>query len=156
MHKLYKFIDLFKDPLYLAGLALGLCVLISTIGMSVGWTGLIDTYPLFPWMIAAAMLLYYSVFTGVSLMVVQNTAQTWGRAVYGFMGYVLLSGAYAWMLSGKSIFEASTYKGIYLILTLSFFVFLSIGTSVKGIVSFTERRDQQRAKKHRNNDSEEL
>ena len=156
MQKLYGIIDLFKDPLYLAGLALGLCIIISTTGMSLGWTGLMDTYQLFPWMIAAAMLLYYSVFTGVSLMVVTNTAQTWGRAVYGFMGYVILSGGYAWALSGKSIFEASTYKGIYLILTFSFFIFLSIGTSVKGIVSFTEKRDRQRALKHKKNEHDDV
>ncbi len=142
-----KLIDVVKDPLYLAAAVLILSIAISTFGMSLGWVGFMETYILFPWMIAAAMLLYYSFFTAIILMVTTHSAKDWGRAIYGFIGFVLLSGGYAWFLSGQSIYQAETYQSIYIILTLSFFVFLSIGTSVKFIVDFTQRQDESRAKK---------
>ena len=154
MKKLYRYIDYFTDPLYLAGLCLVLCVTISTIGMALGWFQILETYALFPWMIAAAMLLYYSFYTGITLMVASQTMQHWSRAIYGFGGYTLSSGLFAWVLSGKSLYEASTYQSIFIILTLSFFVFLGIGTSVKAIVTFTENRDKQMAEKHQNNRDE--
>jgi hypothetical protein len=141
-----RFIDVVKDPLYLAAAVLVLSIIISTAGMSLGWIGIMETYNLFPWMIAAAMLLYYSFFTAIILMVTTHSAKDWGRAIYGFIGFVMLSGVYAWLLSGQSIYEAETYQSIYLILTLSFFVFLSIGTSVKFIVDFTQKQDISRAK----------
>ena len=136
-----KIIAVLKDPISLALAVLGLSILISTCGMAVGWFGWMETYQLFPWMIAAAMLLYYSFFTAIILMVSSDSGRDWGRAIYGFMGFVILSGLYAWLLSGKSIYEAQTYQSIYLVLTLAFFVFLSIGTTVKFIVDFTHKRD---------------
>ncbi|NBC04943.1 MAG: hypothetical protein GVY20_14760 [Bacteroidetes bacterium] len=136
-----RFISILKDPISLAVAVLGLSILISTVGMSLGWFGLMETYELFPWMIAAAMLLYYSFFTAIILMVTSHSGRDWGRAIYGFMGYVIISGLYAWLLSGKSIYEAQTYQSIYVVLTMAFFVFLAIGTTVKFIVDFTQRRD---------------
>jgi hypothetical protein len=153
LKKVYAFIDLFQDPLYLAGLCLALCVVISTSGMALGWLNIMETYRLFPWMIAAAMLLYYSFYTGVALMVSQQTLHHWGRSIYGFGGYVLSSGAYAWILSGQSIYEAATYRSIYIVLTLAFFIFLGIGTSVKAIVAFTKRKDQQDAQKFKQDEN---
>ncbi len=136
-----RFITILKDPISLAAAVLGLSVLISTAGMSLGWFGLMETYELFPWMIAAAMLLYYSFFTAIILMVSSDSGRDWGRAIYGFMGYVIISGLYAWLLSGNSIYEAQTYQSIYVVLTMAFFVFLAIGTTVKFIVDFTHKRD---------------
>lgn len=136
-------ISYLKDPISLAIAVLILSIVISTCGMSLGWFGLIETYDLFPWMISAAMLLYYSFFTAVILMVTRDSARDWGRAIYGFMGFVILSGLYAWWLSGHSIYDARTYQSIYIVLTLAFFVFLSIGTTVKFIVDFTHKRDAQ-------------
>ncbi|SRR6056297_223571 len=140
-------ISYLKDPISLAVAVLILSVIISTAGMSLGWFGLIETYDLFPWMIAAAMLLYYSFFTAIILMVTRDSARDWSRAIYGFMGFVLLSGLYAWLLSGLSIYQAQTYQSIYIVLTLAFFVFLSIGSTVKFIVDFTHKRDAQADKR---------
>jgi hypothetical protein len=136
-----RFIAILKDPISLATAVLFLSVIISTLGMSLGWVGLMETYQLFPWMISAAMLLYYSFFTAIILMVTPDSGRDWSRAIYGFIGFVLASSLYAWFLSGKSIYEAQTYHSIYIVLTLAFFVFLSIGTSVKAIVDFTNKRD---------------
>ncbi|NBB89452.1 MAG: hypothetical protein GVX96_06685 [Bacteroidetes bacterium] len=141
-----SFISVLKDPISLAIGVLLLSIVISTAGMSLGWVGFMETYQLFPWMISAAMLLYYSFFTAIILMVTPDSGRDWGRAIYGFMGFVVLSSLYAWFLSGKSIYEAQTYQSIYIVLTLAFFVFLSIGTSVKAIVDFTNKRDAQMSK----------
>jgi len=138
-----RFIAILKDPISLATAVFLLSVIISTIGMSLGWVGLMETYQLFPWMISASMLLYYSFFTAIILMVTPDSGRDWGRAIYGFIGFLICSGLYAWLLSGKSIYEAQTYQSIYIVLTLAFFVFLSIGTSVKAIVDFTNKRDAQ-------------
>ncbi len=154
MKRLYAFIDLCMDPLYLAGFCLSMFVLISTSGMALGWLNIMETYILFPWMIAAAMLLYYSFYTGVSLMVSKKALHHWSRSIYGFGGYVIASGLLAWALSGHSIYEAATYRSIFIILSLSFFVFLGIGTSVKAVVTFTQNKDRQMEEKYKKGNHE--
>lgn len=148
LKKIYAFIDLFEHPYYLAGMCLAVSIGISTFGMALGWINAMETYHLFPWMIAAAMLLCYSFYTGITLVVSQQPMRHWSRSIYGFGAYVVCSGLFAWALSGKSIYEAGAYKAIYIVLTLSFFVFLGIGTSVKAIVAFTNKKDKQNVEKY--------
>ncbi len=99
--------------------------------------------PRFYWLTAAAFLLFFAVFNSISSIVSSNMLHFWGRSIYSYMGLALLSGTFAWWLSGISIYDAGTYSWIYVVISLVYVVFLTLVRSVKMIVEFAQKEEWQ-------------
>lgn len=129
------------DPIYQALICLGAGLVVTLGGKLVQWTHLMDVSNRFPWMTAAAFMLFFAMFNSVFSLSAKNLSQYWGRSIYSFMGLTLVSGLIAYLFSALPISQAGSYRWIFFVLTLGYLVFLSIMTFIRNIVEFAQKEE---------------
>lgn len=105
------------------------------------FSGIIDVPARFPWMTAAVFMLCFAVFNSVFSLSAENMMKYWGRSVYSFMGLAVTSGMLAWLFSSMTISEAGSYRWIFIVVTMSYLVFLSMMAMMRRIVDFAQREE---------------
>jgi hypothetical protein len=112
-------------------------------GISIIITSFIAQEKLTIWMFAAAFLLLFSIFNNVQSMFVVDFKKYVIHSVYAFtfllIGLILLASTF----SGLSIYEASPYRNIFLVLFISNFIFISMIMMVKGLLIFLGEKDEK-------------
>ncbi len=129
------------DPVLQAVIALGAGLLITILSKVVHATGIMAVGPKFPWMSAAAFLLLFAVGNSVFSLAATNLTRYWSRSIYSFGGLALASGLIAWGLSSLTIFEAGSYRWIFIVVTFGYLVFVSIVNFIRRIVDFAEKEE---------------
>lgn len=109
--------------------------------------GLLEISNKFPWMCAAAFLLFFALINSLSSFSAGDLNKYWGRSMLSFAGLAIVSGLAAYGLSAISINDAGSYRWIFIVLTFGYLVFLSIIGLIKTIVEFAEKEDWQSPKK---------
>ena len=94
-----------------------------------------------PWVFASTFLLFYSIFNVVFGLSAQNAERYWTQAVIGFVVCVAVLGALAYLVSGLGINDAGSFKWIFIVITISYLVFMSISRAMKGIVDFAQKEE---------------
>jgi len=129
------------DPLIQAALALGSILLLLLISELVDLTGLLSVEDDFPWLTAASFLLFYSVFSSLASLMAKNRSKYWGRSIYSFMGLALGAGLLAWGFSRIPIGEAGSYRWIFIVVSISYLVFMSLMNLMRTIVEFAQKEE---------------
>ena len=123
------------DPLVQAAVTLGAVLLVDVIGVAA------SDSPRFPWLSAASFMLFFALFNAVLSAASENMMKYWGRSLYAFMGLAVGAGLLAWGFSGLTIYEAGSYRWIYLVVTVGYLVFLSLIAVIKNVVTFAQREE---------------
>lgn len=105
----------------------------------------------FPWILAGAFLLVYSVFNALVLLTVQSAAKYWSQSIVSYTGFALAGGVTAMLLSGITLNNAGSFRWIYLVISFSYLIFLSIGGLMKVIVTFAQKADTRNFENRRYN-----
>ena len=129
------------DPIYQALLCFGAVIVVILGGKLVNLIGIMAVSNRFPWMTAAAFMLFFAMFNSVFSLSAKNMAKYWGRSIYSFLGLAVVSGLVAYLFSSLSINEAGSYRWIYFVLTFGYLVFLSMVTFMRKIVEFAQREE---------------
>lgn len=116
-------------------------VVVTILAKLVNLTGLMDIQQTFPWMSAAAFMLFFAMTNSIFSLSSKNMAQYWARSIYSFIGLTAASGFMAYLFSTLSINEAGSYRWIFTVLTIGYLVFLSIMATIKRIVEFAEKEE---------------
>mgnify|MGYP001058550938 CR=1 FL=1 len=124
-------------PPFQAGL-FGLSSLVLMIGAK-----FIAKEPITIWLISASFLLLYSVMTNTVSIFIEDYKKYLVKSIYTFLGMFLLLGLFSVLLSGLSIHEAKPYRSIYLVLFLTYFIFISMVMMIKGLLSFLDEKDKK-------------
>ena len=133
------------NPFLQAGLVYAVILLFSLAGKG----GASET---FPWLVSTAFVLFFAIFNSVLSLSAKDLNQYWGRSIAAF---ILLAGAgigTAWGLSGIAIDDAGSYRWLYMVVGISYLVFLSLLGAMKNIVEFAQREEWNRPRR-RNRDS---
>jgi drug/metabolite transporter (DMT)-like permease len=138
------------NPILQAAAAVAGIVLILLGAQVVKLAG-VEVSELFPWMTAAVFMLCFALFNSVFSLVVKDMFKYWRRSIYSFMGLAFASGLLAWLFSSLPISEAGSYRWIYIVVTISYLVFLSIMALIRRIVEFAQREEwnQPRIRRHK-------
>ena len=139
----------YLSPPKQALLVFGASLFIIVCGWLTNVAGLIKGDPLFAWSIATAFMLLFAVLNSLVSISAANTLLYWRDSVYSYIGLAALNALSAWGVSGISIGEAGSYKWIYLVVTFSFLVFLSMVNLMKRIVKFAEREEWSQPRQKR-------
>lgn len=140
------FLERAQNPIIQAlGIYLGVLVMIAG-GAIVKSSGLMSVSERFPWMCAAAFMLFFAMFNSVFALSSKNINKYWGKSVYSFMGLAALSGLTAWVTSSLSINEAGSFRWIYLVVTIGYMIFLSMVTIMRTIVDFAQKEEWSQPK----------
>ncbi|MEZ4992215.1 MAG: hypothetical protein R2824_17465 [Saprospiraceae bacterium] len=129
------------DPVIQAGMILGVVLVFNIIAKFLAATGLMNVSERFPWMTAAAFLLFFAVFNSLYLLTAKSMVKYWGRSIYSFMGLAAASGIIAYLFSSLTISEAGSYRWIYIVVTLGYLVFISIMIFLRRIVEFAQKEE---------------
>lgn len=117
----------------------GLVVMLGSLIVKV--TGLMPVPQRFPWMTAAAFLLFFAMFNSIYALTSKNMMKYWGASIYSYLGLAFVSGLTAYLFSSLSIFEAGSFRWIYIVLTIGYLVFLSIISFMRRIVDFAMKEE---------------
>ena len=136
-----------EDPLVLAFTSFVFAVLLWILGkvLALLFPEMADPY--YPWMISAAIILFYALFCSLLLFKTKKLIWYWSRSIYGLIGLVMLNALFAYFLSGTSIYQAESYRTVFIILIIAFIVFMTIVSSVKKVVEYTVMRDRKKMDK---------
>ena len=129
------------NPILQASVIFGAVLVINLLSKLIKLTGLLDFSERFPWMIAAAFMLFYAMFNSVFSLSAKNMMQYWGRSIYSFMGLAAASGLTAYLFSSLSINEAGSFRWIYIVLTVGYLVFLCMMTFIKNVVEYAQKEE---------------
>lgn len=102
-----------------------------------------------PWTIALSLQLLFSAGAAVFMLTAESGLRNFGRSVYAFLALALADGLLAWVFSGVPLDEAGGRKKLYIVVTIGFFVFLSIASAMRRIVRFAEREEWNQPKLRR-------
>ena len=135
------------DPVLQAVIIFGAGIVVTILSKLVNWIGLIEVGERFPWMSAAAFLLFFAVFNSIFCLSSKDMNKYWGRSMLSFVALAFSSGLMAWWFSSIPIGEAGSYKWIFVVVGIGFLVFLSMVGFMKRIVEFAEKEDWQAPRK---------
>jgi drug/metabolite transporter (DMT)-like permease len=136
-----SFFEKAYNPVLQAAVIFGAGVAVTLLSKIVKATGLIEVSQTFPWMSAAAFMLFFAMFNSIFSLSSKNMMQYWGRSIYSFLGLAAASGLMAYLFSSLSINEAGSYRWIYFVLTIGYLVFLSMMATLKRIVEFAQKEE---------------
>jgi len=122
-------------------------ILVTLTSKVVDSTGILPVGERFPWLCAASFLLFFALFNSIFSLSAKDLNQYWTRSMLSFAGLALLSGLCAWGFSRIHIYDAGSYRWIYIVVTFGYLVFLSMMGFMKRIVEFAEKEDWQRPRK---------
>lgn len=129
------------DPVIQAGIIFGGVLIFNVMAKFLAAIGLMNVSERFPWMTAAAFLLFFAVFNSLYLLSAKSMMKYWGRSIYSFIGLAAASGLIAYLFSSLSISEAGSYRWIYFVVTLGYLIFISIMVFLRRIVEFAEKEE---------------
>lgn len=101
----------------------------------------IEEYSRFPWVLAASFLLIFGVFNALVFLTVEHVGKYWSQSILSYGAFALLGGFSAMFVSGLPLSEAGSFRWIYLVITFSYLIFLSIGGFMKAIVRVAQKAD---------------
>ena len=98
--------------------------------------------PITIWLISASFLLLYSVMTNTASIFIEDYKKYLIKSVYTFLLLFLMLGLFSVFLSGLSVHEAKPYRSIYLVLFMTYFIFISMVMMIKGLLGFLDDKDR--------------
>lgn len=96
-----------------------------------------------PWTISLGLLLFFSLFNTIFSVAAQDRMRYWRDSIFSYVGLMVLGGLMAWAFSGLTISEAGAFRGMYLIITFCFILFLTIINLIRKFVEIAQREDHR-------------
>lgn len=95
------------------------------------------------WTVSASFALLYGVGNSVLSLGAIDQNRYWTRSILGYALVVAIGGCMAYLFSGLSIFEAKSYRWIYIVFTFGYLLFLSIVRIMRRIMEMVEKQDRR-------------
>ena len=136
-----SFFEKAYSPFVQAAIVYGGVLIVIAGGAIVKSSGLMYVSDRFPWMTAAAFMLFFAMFNSVFALSSKSMGKYWGKSIYSFLGLAALAGLTAYLTSSLSINEAGSYRWIYIVVTIGYLIFLSMISMMRTIVDFAQREE---------------
>lgn len=92
------------------------------------------------WQVAATCLLLFAIINNCLSFFAQKYKTYLLQSIYSFLFLLIGLIVFATLLSGISVFDAGTYRTIFLIVLIANFIFISMVMTVKGfLIAFAEK-----------------
>ena len=95
------------------------------------------------WIVSTAMILCFVILNTVVALRIEPITPYWSKSIMYYIGFLVFSYLWCWMLSGKHIDEVGSFRWLWLVLTLVYQVFFAIARSMKRIVDIAIKQDDK-------------
>jgi len=103
--------------------------------------GLFEVDDYFPWTVAAGLTLLFGIANSVLSLASDDLNTYWGRSIISYMIVMVVGGLIAWILSGMTVYEAKSFRSLYVVFTFVYLVFLCITRAIRKIVKIAIKQD---------------
>ena len=105
------------------------------------WIGIYDLDDHFPWTVAAAFTLLFGVANSVLSLAADDQNKYWGGSIMCYMAVLVFGGFIAWLFSGLNVYEAKSFRWIYIVFTFGYLLFLCMVRAMRKIVQIAQKQD---------------
>ena len=105
------------------------------------WLNLYDAGENFSWTIAAAFTLLFGVANSILSLAASDQNKYWMNSIFSYLVVVIIGGSMAWLFSGQTIYEAKSFRWIYIVFTFGYLLFLSMTRVMRKIVQIAQKQD---------------
>ncbi len=146
-------IEKFIHPFYMAGGACLLALVLMGLGKMAGFEGFSsESKGEFPWMISAAVLLMYIVFSSVASLLAPDINRHYKLAIPAYVILLIANSGLAYLFSNMTwIDEVGSYKWIYFVLTIGYLMMQLMTRFIKKIMVMAQREDDEFNRRTRQN-----
>ena len=95
----------------------------------------------FPWTVAASFTLLFAVGNSILSLGASDQNKYWGNSIVSYMAVVVGGGVIAWLFSGQNVYEAKSFRWIYIVFTFGYLLLLSMVRAMRKIVQIAQRQD---------------
>ncbi|MEO5906433.1 MAG: hypothetical protein ABIQ11_06895 [Saprospiraceae bacterium] len=96
-----------------------------------------------PWIVSTAMVLLFILINTIVALRIENITPYWIQSVMVYLGLLAFSYGWCFLLSGKHIDDVGSFRWLWIVITMVYFVFFGIARSMKRIVDFAIEQDKK-------------
>lgn len=105
------------------------------------WIGIYEVEDHFPWTVAAAFTLLFGIANSVLSLAADDQNKYWGASIMCYMAVLVFGGFIAWLFSGLNVYEAKSFRWIYIVFTFGYLLFLCMVRAMRKIVQIAQKQD---------------
>ncbi len=96
-----------------------------------------------PWIVSTAMVLLFIIINTVVALRIELIIPYWSLSIISFLALLAFSYGWCFILTGKHIDEVGSFRWLWIVLTLVYFVFFGITRTMKRIVDIAINQDKK-------------
>jgi len=138
-----KLITIFSKPLYQFLLVIAMSIVFSLVDKVMPHHSAILELNSGTWIVATAMILCFIILNTIVALRIEPIIPYWTKSVIFYIVLLVFSYGWSYLLSGKDIDDAGSFRWLWLVLTLVYMIFFAIARSMKRIVDYANRQDEK-------------
>ena len=138
MGQKHSFFKTSHKPYYQAAAAFGLMLVFILPSILIDSLGLIDVSAKFPWKMVGTFLLVYVIFNCLYSIDAKNKLIYWRDSIFSYAALFGLGILLATVASSTSIFEFNSYYWIFIVISITYVVFLSLTNMLTKFMDYAE------------------
>jgi len=138
-----KLVGIFSKPRYQVLLVVTMTIVFSLIDKMMPHHSEIEELNAGAWIIGTAMILCFIILNTVVALRIEPILPYWSKSVMYFFGLLVFVYGWSYVLSGKNIDEAGSFRWLWFVLMLVYMVFFAIARSMKRIVDMAIKQDEK-------------
>lgn len=143
MNKPSPLVTYFSKPVYQALFIIGMIIVLTLVDSFMPHDDDFFQVNAGSWIVSTAMVLLFIIINTVVALRIDNILPYWTQSVICFIFLLAFSYGWSYMLSGKHIDDVGSFRWIWIVLTMVYFVFFGIARSMKRIVDFAITQDNK-------------
>lgn len=97
----------------------------------------------YAWLTGGAMLLFYAVLNNLMVLTAAHLGKYIQESLLVFIVMLIALSLVAYAVSGKSIFEAGSYRSIYVVLVVGHLTLLAVSIFIRTVINYIKEKDKQ-------------
>ena len=134
---------IFQKPLYQALLVLSLILILTGMDSLMPHDDVFFKVNAGPWIVSTAMMLLFILINTIVALRIEKITPYWTQSVIAYIALLIFSYGWCYLLSGKHIDDVGSFRWLWIVITMVYFIFFAIARSMKQIVDFAIRQDKK-------------
>ena len=138
-----RLVTIFQKPLNQAALIVGMIIVFTLIDFVLPHNNQLFELNSGSWIVGTAMILCFIIVNTIIALRTEPILPYWTKSILIFVGLLAFTYAWCYMLTGKHIDEVGSFRWLWIVLTMVYFVFFTIARTVKRIIDVANEQDKK-------------
>jgi hypothetical protein len=138
-----RLITIFQKPLNQAFLIVAMMIVFSLIDFVLPHHNDLFDLNSGSWIVGTAMIFCFIILNTIVALRSEHILPYWTRSIFIFVGLLVFTYAWCYMLSGKHIDDVGSFRWLWIVLSMVYLVFFIIARTMKRIVDIANEQDKK-------------